>query len=171
MSVTPARSAPAGHPDVNAIGEQLDRVFEQFKVLADKKKEIYDADIAALMYFLALNSFYALLLILAIPEIWRHWQMSEDSVLQRLLMSDALPAVSILVPAHNEDVTITARVLSFLNPGDNPQAAAALIAQHPQVIVGLRVMPGQSPDNAVRAAELSKTILIGDRVRYRRRFG
>ena len=36
-----------------------------------------DADIAALMYFLALNSFYALLLILAIPEIWRHWQMSE----------------------------------------------------------------------------------------------
>ena len=73
-----------------------------------------DADIAALMYFLALNSFYALLLILAIPEIWRHWQMSEDSVLQRLLMSDALPAVSILVPAHNEDVTITASVLSFL---------------------------------------------------------
>ena len=28
--------------------EQLDTVFEQFKVLADKKKEIYDADIAAL---------------------------------------------------------------------------------------------------------------------------
>jgi 2-isopropylmalate synthase len=30
-------------------GEQLDTVFEQFKVLADKKKEIYDADIAALV--------------------------------------------------------------------------------------------------------------------------
>ena len=30
-------------------GEQLDTVFEQFKVLADKKKEIYDADIAALI--------------------------------------------------------------------------------------------------------------------------
>lgn len=29
--------------------EQLDSVFEQFKVLADKKKEIYDADIAALV--------------------------------------------------------------------------------------------------------------------------
>lgn len=72
------------------------------------------ADLAALMYFLALNSFYALLLILAIPEIWRHWQMSEDSVLQRLLMSDALPAVSILVPAHNEEVTIASSVLSFL---------------------------------------------------------
>jgi 2-isopropylmalate synthase len=30
-------------------GEQLDTVFEQFKTLADKKKEIYDADIAALV--------------------------------------------------------------------------------------------------------------------------
>ena len=30
-------------------GEQLDTVFEQFKTLADKKKEIYDADIAALI--------------------------------------------------------------------------------------------------------------------------
>jgi 2-isopropylmalate synthase len=30
-------------------GEQLDTVFDQFKVLADKKKEIYDADIAALV--------------------------------------------------------------------------------------------------------------------------
>ena len=30
-------------------GEQLDTVFEQFKVLADKKKDIYDADVAALV--------------------------------------------------------------------------------------------------------------------------
>jgi 2-isopropylmalate synthase len=29
--------------------EQLDEVFEQFKVLADKKKEIYDGDLAALI--------------------------------------------------------------------------------------------------------------------------
>ncbi len=30
-------------------GDQIDTVFEQFKILADKKKEIYDADIAALI--------------------------------------------------------------------------------------------------------------------------
>jgi len=30
-------------------GEQLQRVFEDFKVLADKKKEVYDGDIAALI--------------------------------------------------------------------------------------------------------------------------
>ncbi len=33
----------------SVTGDQLDLVFEQFKVLADKKKEIYDADIAALI--------------------------------------------------------------------------------------------------------------------------
>jgi 2-isopropylmalate synthase len=33
----------------NLTGEQLGTIFEQFKVLADKKKEIYDADIAALI--------------------------------------------------------------------------------------------------------------------------
>ncbi len=30
-------------------GEQLQTVFEQFKLLADKKKEVYDGDIAALI--------------------------------------------------------------------------------------------------------------------------
>ena len=30
-------------------GEQLQVVFEQFKLLADKKKEIYDGDIMALV--------------------------------------------------------------------------------------------------------------------------
>lgn len=73
------------------------------------------ADRIVLIYFLALNSFYAFLLIVAIPELWRHWQVSEDEVLQRLLASDALPSVSILVPAYNEEVTIAASVLSFLS--------------------------------------------------------
>ena len=59
-------------------------------VLGTVREWLAVADVAALMYFLALNSFYALLLILSIPEIWRHWQMSEDSVLQRLLMSDEI---------------------------------------------------------------------------------
>mgnify|MGYP000563169001 CR=1 FL=1 len=33
----------------NLTGDQLNQVFEQFKLLADKKKEIYDADIAILI--------------------------------------------------------------------------------------------------------------------------
>ena len=72
------------------------------------------ADHAVLMYFLVLNSFYALLLLLAIPELWKHWRISDDEQLSRLLASDALPPLSILVPAYNEEVTITASTLSFL---------------------------------------------------------
>jgi cellulose synthase/poly-beta-1,6-N-acetylglucosamine synthase-like glycosyltransferase len=72
------------------------------------------ADTASLVYFLALNSFYAMLLVLSIPELWRNWQLNEDAVLQRLLTSDALPPVTIMVPAHNEEVTIASSVTSFL---------------------------------------------------------
>ena len=42
-------------------GEQLNAVFEQFKVLADKKKEVYDADLAALIEQQ----------IRAVPELWK----------------------------------------------------------------------------------------------------
>lgn len=75
---------------------------------------LVQADRVALVYFLVLNSFYAFQLILSIPELWRHWQLNEDAVLQRLVQSDALPPVSILVPAHNEGITIKSSVLSFL---------------------------------------------------------
>jgi 2-isopropylmalate synthase len=40
------RAAALGY---HLTGEQLQTVFEQFKVLADKKKEVYDADLAALI--------------------------------------------------------------------------------------------------------------------------
>ena len=39
------RAAALGY---QLTGEQLQTVFEQFKVLADRKKEIYDGDIASL---------------------------------------------------------------------------------------------------------------------------
>src|SRR5689334_16143232 len=78
------------------------------------REGLVTADHVALVYVLVINAFYALLLILSIPELWRHWQVSEDAVLQRLLQSDALPPVSILVPAYNEELTITASTLSFL---------------------------------------------------------
>ena len=71
-------------------------------------------DEAALVYLLALNTSYALLLLLSIPELWHHWRLAADEHLQRLLASDALPPLSLLVPAYNEDVNITSSVLSFL---------------------------------------------------------
>lgn len=69
---------------------------------------------AVLVYFLCLNSFYALLLLLSFPELWMHWQLADDDHLKRMLGSEALPPLSILVPAYNEEVTIASSVLSFL---------------------------------------------------------
>jgi cellulose synthase/poly-beta-1,6-N-acetylglucosamine synthase-like glycosyltransferase len=72
------------------------------------------ADLVILVYFLTLNTFYALLLILSIPEAWTHWHLANDEHIQRLLGSDALPPLSVLVPAYNEEVSIVASVQSFL---------------------------------------------------------
>ena len=82
--------------------------------LGSLHRAIWWADHLALAYFLALNSFYAFLVILSVPELWRNWRLAGDEQMQRLLSSDALPALSMLVPAHNEEVTITASALSFL---------------------------------------------------------
>src|SRR5438045_9585900 len=68
----------------------------------------------ALAYMLGLNSFYALLLLLSIPELWSHWHLAEDEQLTLVLGTEALPPLSILVPAHNEEITIGESVVSFL---------------------------------------------------------
>ena len=72
------------------------------------------ANQAALYYLLLFSSFHAVLLMFAVPELWQHWRMAADEHLQRLLASEALPPLSLLVPAYNEEVTIVANVLSLL---------------------------------------------------------
>src|SRR6266478_4590147 len=74
----------------------------------------HGADLAILVYFLALNSFYALLLVLSIPEIWEQTRLAEDDDFQRLMQSDALPPITILVPAHNEQATIEPSITAIL---------------------------------------------------------
>jgi cellulose synthase/poly-beta-1,6-N-acetylglucosamine synthase-like glycosyltransferase len=71
-------------------------------------------DHSVLLYFVALNSFYALLLLLSIPQLWSHWHLAEDEGLTRVLSSGALPSLSILVPAYNEELTIVESTRSFL---------------------------------------------------------
>lgn len=54
-----------------------------------------------LWYFLAVNSFYAFLMLLSMPELWRNWKMSHSENLNRYMSSEALPPVSVLMPAYN----------------------------------------------------------------------
>jgi len=75
---------------------------------------IHTTDVVILTYFLALNTFYALLLVLAIPEIWEQTRLAEDDDFQRLMQSDALPPITILVPAYNESATIETSVTAIL---------------------------------------------------------
>lgn len=75
---------------------------------------LYWTDVTALVYLLILSTGYAVLLLLSIPELWSHWRLAADEHLQRLLSSDSLPPLSLLVPAYNEEVTIGASLLSFL---------------------------------------------------------
>ena len=75
---------------------------------------IHTSDVIILAYFLALNTFYAILLVLAIPEIWKQTRLAEDEDFQRLMQSDALPPITILVPAYNEAATIDASITAIL---------------------------------------------------------
>jgi cellulose synthase/poly-beta-1,6-N-acetylglucosamine synthase-like glycosyltransferase len=72
------------------------------------------ADVAILWYMFVVNSFFALLLALAAPQLFAHWRFGSEDVLARSLTSSAVPRVSILVPAHNESVSIVDSLRSLL---------------------------------------------------------
>jgi len=71
-------------------------------------------ELGFLLYFVFLNSFYALLLLLSIPEIWEQMRLAADDDLQRLVRAEAPPPITILVPAYNERATIVASVTALL---------------------------------------------------------
>ena len=128
-----------------------------------------------LFYFLGINSFYALLLILSMPELWTHWHLAEDEHVQRVLGADALPPLSILVPAHNEEVSICASVLSFLtleyprhevvlvNDGSTDGTVAALVAEYDlyEVPPAFPIVLATSPVKAYyRSRRFSRLLLV-----------
>lgn len=73
------------------------------------------ADHTILFYLLALNSFYALLLLLSIPELMENFRIAGDENLRLLRGVDVVPPISVLVPAFNEESSIVTSVLSFLS--------------------------------------------------------
>jgi len=72
-------------------------------------------ELGFLTYFLGLNSFYALLLLLSIPEIWLQTRLAANDDLEHLLRAEAPPPITILVPAYNEQATIVASVTALLS--------------------------------------------------------
>ena len=72
------------------------------------------ADLTVLWYTFLVNSFFALLLVLAGPQLFAHWRFGSEDVLTRSLTSSAAPRVSIIVPAYNEAVSIVDSLRSLL---------------------------------------------------------
>lgn len=119
-------------------------------------------DNGVIAYFLLLNSFYALLLLLAIPELMEHWRISDDENLHLLRGTDVVPPISVLVPAFNERPTIVASVLSFLtleypnhevvvvNDGSTDGTMEALIAAY-ELYEAPAAYPSVVPTARVRA--------------------
>ena len=71
-------------------------------------------NLAALLYLLLLNYFYASLLLRSMVHLRRQTRLSEDVDFHRLVSSESLPPVTIVVPAHDEGRTIEACVDGFL---------------------------------------------------------
>lgn len=67
-----------------------------------------------LVYFLALNSFYGVLLVSAVLELRHHVSSSKYEVLWKISASHLAPSVSVLAPAYNEEATITDSVKALL---------------------------------------------------------
>lgn len=68
-----------------------------------------------IIYMLALNSFYALAVMLSIPELLENLRIGDDENLRLLRTAEVIPPVSVLVPAFNEEHTIVRSVQSFLS--------------------------------------------------------
>lgn len=58
---------------------------------------------AIMMFFLAVNSFQALLLMFAVPELWSHWQLADDEYFHALVGTEALPPISVVATLHNPE--------------------------------------------------------------------
>ena len=69
---------------------------------------------AILFYFLGVNGFYAVLLVAASREMLQHVRSVRGELRSRLLGSSAVPRISILAPAFNEEATIEDSVRSLL---------------------------------------------------------
>lgn len=63
-------------------------------------------DTFGLFYFFLMNSFFALLVVLSFPQIYRRFVELKIEGMDHLLTSEALPPISIIIPVHNEEKTI-----------------------------------------------------------------
>ena len=69
---------------------------------------------AVLIYFLAVNGWYLVLLVSSLLELRQHMLLIADESRHLLLSSTLSPTISILAPAYNEEATIEVSLRALL---------------------------------------------------------
>lgn len=72
------------------------------------------AELLVLLYFLAVNGWYLVLLVSSYLEMRRHMILIADESRWRLLSSELSPSISMLAPAYNEEATIETSLRALL---------------------------------------------------------
>src|SRR6476619_1803833 len=70
--------------------------------------------VAVLLYFLAVNGWYLILLVSSLLELRRHMLLIAEESRHLLLSSTLSPTISILAPAFNEEASIEPSLRSLL---------------------------------------------------------
>jgi cellulose synthase/poly-beta-1,6-N-acetylglucosamine synthase-like glycosyltransferase len=71
------------------------------------------AGLVVVSFFVAVHTAFAALLVSALPELWRQWDLADEEALAPILESEALPTVSVVVTGR-ADRTWTAATLRSL---------------------------------------------------------
>lgn len=114
---------------------------------------------AIVIFFLVLQSFQALLMMFAAPELWSHWELEDDAYFLSLLGTDALPPISVVATLHDAapravafahmllDLRYPRHEVVLVNDGSRDdtfgvlQQAFELYAVPPAVMVNLKTAP------------------------------
>lgn len=71
-------------------------------------------EVGVLGYFLLLNSIYLIFTLVAFVQLRKHRHRAASAELDALMRSAAMPGISIIAPAHNEEATVVESVRSLL---------------------------------------------------------
>lgn len=68
-----------------------------------------------LLYFLIVNGFYAFLYFASLPQFYQRFKEAKSEQFTKLLSSDSLPPIAILIPGYNENYTLVQSIQSAFN--------------------------------------------------------
>jgi cellulose synthase/poly-beta-1,6-N-acetylglucosamine synthase-like glycosyltransferase len=87
---------------------------------------LFVAMMTIMIFFLVINSFHAILLMCAVPELWSHWQLADDEYFHALVGTDALPPISVIASLQRSPMA-PVEVASMLLALDYPRFEVILV--------------------------------------------